>query len=84
MSDVTHMMTCQELVELITEYLDERLEVSARVRFEEHLGACPPCRTYLEQMRETIGALGRIPPESLSPRAEEELLAAFRDWAARR
>ena len=84
MSDVAHMMTCQELVELVTDYLEDRLEPPVRARFEEHLEACPPCGTYLEQMRDTIGALGRIPPESLSPHAEEDLLAAFRDWAARR
>ena len=84
MSDLAHMMTCQELVELVTEYLEGSLEPAVRARFEEHLEACPQCRIYVEQMRETIGALGRIPPESLSTEAQEELLAAFRDWAAGR
>jgi anti-sigma factor RsiW len=84
MSDAAHMMTCRELVELVTDYVEGRMEAPVRERFEEHLDACPACRIYLEQMRATIATLGRIPPESLSSRAEEELLAAFRDWAARR
>ncbi|HMC06608.1 MAG TPA: zf-HC2 domain-containing protein [Solirubrobacterales bacterium] len=83
MNDVREMMTCQELVELVTDYLEGRLDGRQRARFEEHLGECPPCDSYLEQMRETVGALGRIPPESLSPEAERTLLAAFHGWAAR-
>jgi anti-sigma factor RsiW len=74
------MMTCRELVELVTDYLEEQLDPRQRARFEEHLSQCAACITYLEEMRTTIDALGRIPPESLSPEAERELLAAFRDW----
>ena len=80
MNEVARMITCQELVELVTDYLEGRLDPAARARFEEHLGACPACVTYLEEMRLTIDALGRIPPESLSPDAERELLEAFRSW----
>ena len=80
MSDVTRMMTCRELVELVTDYLDDQLDPAQRARFDEHLGECPPCVVYVAEMRMTIAALGRIPPESLSPEAERELLAAFRDW----
>ena len=80
MSDATRMMTCQELVELVTDYLDDQLDERQRARFDEHLGECPPCVVYVDEMRMTIDALGRLPAESLSPDAERELLAAFRDW----
>jgi anti-sigma factor RsiW len=80
MSDVTRMMTCQELVELVTDYLDDQLDEGQRARFDEHLEECPPCVIYLHEMRMTIDALGRVPAESLSPDAERELLAAFRHW----
>ena len=80
MSDVTRMMTCRELVELVTDYLDDELDPAQRARFDEHLGECAPCVVYVDEMRMTIDALGRIPPESLSPDAERELLAAFRHW----
>jgi anti-sigma factor RsiW len=76
-------LTCQELVELVTDYLEDRLPATERARFEAHLGDCPHCRVYLEQMRHTLSLLGHLPAESLSPRAREALLAAFRDWAAR-
>ena len=76
----TPQMRCRELVELITDYLEGTLPASEHARFEHHLAGCDGCQAYLEQMRETIGALGRLPPESLSPEMERRLLDAFRDW----
>jgi anti-sigma factor RsiW len=76
----TAQLSCQELVELITEYLDGALAAADLARFERHLDGCDGCRAYLDQMRETIAALGRLPVESLSPEAEERLLAAFEGW----
>ena len=74
-------MPCQELVELVTDYLEDRLSPVDRTRFEAHIADCEYCATYLEQMRQTIRTLGRIPEESLSDDAREELLAAFRSWS---
>lgn len=73
-------MRCQELVELVTDYLEDRLSDDDRARFETHVGACRNCREYFRQMRETIGALGTLTPDSISPEVQDELLAAFRDW----
>ena len=73
-------MPCRELVELITEYLEDRLSPVDRARFEAHLAACEACRAFLEQFRQTIRALGRLPEESLSPEARSALLAAFRGF----
>jgi anti-sigma factor RsiW len=76
----TPEMICQELVEVITSYLEGAMAAGDVVRFEYHLRGCDGCRAYIEQMRETIAALGHLPPESLSRRAEEKLLAAFDGW----
>ena len=76
----TPEMTCKELVEVITEYLEGTLPGEDRTRFERHLAGCDGCQAYLDQMRETIRALGHLPPESLSPEAERALLEAFRGW----
>ena len=73
-------MTCQELVELVTDYLEGALPPGDRTRFEEHLTACAHCVTYIDQMRATIVALGRLRGAQLSDEASTELLAAFRDW----
>jgi anti-sigma factor RsiW len=73
-------MTCQELVELVTEYLEGSLPGEQRARFERHLAVCPGCEDYLQQMRLTIRATGRLAEESLDPHAREALLAVFRDW----
>ena len=76
-------MPCQDLVELVTDYLEDRLSPVDRTRFEAHLAVCSACGTYLEQIRRTIGALGCLPEESLSVEAREALLAAFRGWSRR-
>lgn len=73
-------LTCQELVELVTEYLEGSLPDAERARFEEHVMTCPPCRVHIDQMRRTISVVGRLSEESLSPAAEHDLLDAFRGW----
>jgi predicted anti-sigma-YlaC factor YlaD len=73
-------LTCKELVELVTEYLEERLPPSERLRFEQHLVGCAGCRNYLDQMRETIRLLGRLDEDSIAAPTREHLLRAFRDW----
>jgi anti-sigma factor RsiW len=76
-------LPCRELVELVTDYLENRLSPPDRARFEAHLEACEACRAFMDQFRQTIRALGRLPEESLSPEARAALLAAFRDWSRR-
>ncbi len=73
-------LSCRELVELVTDYLDGVLPEGERARFEAHIGGCDGCEVYLEQMRRTIELLGHLPPEALTPEAERELLEAFRGW----
>ena len=73
-------MTCQELVELVTEYLEGTLPSEQRARFEQHLAACPGCADYVQQMRLTIQASGQLAEASLEPRMREALLSVFRDW----
>ena len=76
-------MPCRELVELITDYLEDRLSPTDRASFEAHLAECEACRTYLEQFQQTIRALGHLPEDVLSSEAREALLAAFRGWSRR-
>jgi len=74
-------LTCQELVELVTAYLEEGLSARDRDRFERHLSYCPGCVTYVEQIRETVRLTGeQAREETLAPEARTELLAAFRTW----
>lgn len=80
MSGIHGELTCQELVELVTDYLEDRMPAAERRRFDEHLSACDGCATYLEQVRSTVAAAGRLPAGKLAPQAREALLAAFRGW----
>jgi anti-sigma factor RsiW len=74
-------LACIDVVELVTAYLEDALVPEDRERFEEHLVFCDGCSTYLEQMRATIAATGRVQVEALPGELEERLLAAFRDWS---
>ena len=76
-------LTCIELVELVTEYLEGGLSAAERERFEEHLGFCDWCVTYLDQMRQTLVAVGSLREDDVSPAMEASLLATFRGWKAR-
>jgi anti-sigma factor RsiW len=72
-------MPCQELVEVLTDYLDGVLEERDRMRLEAHLEECDACTAYLEDFRTLIAAAGRIEPEQITPEFEIGLLHAFRD-----
>jgi len=73
-------LTCKELVELVTDYLDGKLPADEVERFEEHLVYCGPCVTHLEQMQATIRTAGLLQEEDLEPAVADDLLAAFRGW----
>jgi anti-sigma factor RsiW len=73
---------CREMVELVTDYLEGTLTRSQRARFEAHLAGCPHCTEYLQQMRATIAAAGRLREEDLSPSMREEFGAIFERWRA--
>jgi len=74
----TDELTCQQLVELVTEYLEGALPPSERGRFEAHLADCDGCPTYVEQMRQTIIALGALADHDLPAPTKAALLRAFR------
>jgi predicted anti-sigma-YlaC factor YlaD len=73
-------ITCQELVELVTEYLEGTIDADMRVRFEQHLALCDGCTYYLEQMRETIRLSGKVTEDQIPVAQRGRLLQAFRDW----
>jgi anti-sigma factor RsiW len=73
-------LSCRELVELVTDYFEDALSPAERARFEAHVAACGGCTRYVEQLRATIAAVGRLEPEAVPPDAEAALLDAFRDW----
>ncbi len=75
-------MPCQELVELITAYLDSTLDAMDRERLEAHLGLCDACIAYIEQFRETIALTGRLRTDDLPPDTQADLLKVFKDWRA--
>jgi anti-sigma factor RsiW len=74
-------LVCRELVELVTEYLEDALTGADRAAFERHVDECEDCSIHLDQMRQTIRMLGELAPERLSPSAGAALLAEFRSWA---
>ena len=73
-------LTCHEVIEIITEYLEGALPADDRRRVEEHLAICDGCTTYLEQMRETIRLTGMLTEEQIPEDQKRDLLEAFRTW----
>lgn len=73
-------LTCKEMVELVTDYLEGALPPAIRTRFDQHLSGCDPCIVYIEQMRQTIATLGKLPEESIPASALDTLREHFRRW----
>lgn len=73
-------MACQDLVEVVTDYLEGALPPDLRQRFEQHLQICDACRSYVEQIRLTIRLSGKVEAPTLPSHARRELLDAFRGW----
>lgn len=73
-------MDCNELVELVTAYLDGSLDLETRARFDIHLLECDGCQNYVQQLQATVKTLGWVRGENLDPAFRARLLSAFRDW----
>jgi anti-sigma factor RsiW len=79
-TEALNPMTCQELVELVTEYLEGTLSATDTQRFEEHIELCPMCQVHLEQLRLTVRELGRLQERDIDPGVLAELQARFQSW----
>jgi Putative zinc-finger/short chain dehydrogenase len=75
-------LACQEVVELLGDYLEGVMPAAERARLEEHLAACEGCADYLEQLRTAIRLTGRLGGPSVPPETLAALLDAFRAWRA--
>jgi anti-sigma factor RsiW len=77
---MTEELTCQEVVELVNDYLGGHMSASDRERFEQHLAECDGCTTYIQQMKTTVALAGRLGEDSLTDDVKRDLLDAFRRW----
>jgi anti-sigma factor RsiW len=73
-------LTCREVIDLLTDYVEDALPEEERRRVEAHLAICDGCTTYLEQVRETIRLTGMLTEEQIPDEEKQRLLAAFREW----
>jgi anti-sigma factor RsiW len=73
-------LTCQEVVGLVTEYLESSLLPAARAQFEEHVDDCPGCHTYLQQIEQTITMLRQLAEGPMFPETRQQLLTLFQTW----
>ena len=73
-------LTCHDIIELLSTYIEDGLSAEDRRRVDEHLALCDGCTTYLEQMRETIRLSGMMTEEQVPDEEKTALLDAFRDW----
>jgi anti-sigma factor RsiW len=77
-------ISCREVVELVTAYLDGALSAEEHARMEAHLQACPYCVEYVDQIRMTarVAAVATAELELRPDRAA--LLDAFKEFRTTR
>jgi anti-sigma factor RsiW len=80
MAESPDHVTCQEVVDLVTGYLERALSPDETALFEQHLNFCDGCEWYVEQMRGTLEVVGRISAPDVPEEARDRLVAAFRGW----
>ena len=80
MAESADHVTCQEVVELVTDYFEGALAADEAELFEQHLNFCEGCDWYVDQMRATVATVGQIREEDVPPATRQRLLAVFRDW----
>jgi hypothetical protein len=80
MSESAEHITCHEVVELVSDYLDRALPADETSLFEQHLNFCGGCVWYVDQLRITVATAGLIREEDVPAETRERLLTAFRDW----
>ncbi len=77
------MLSCKDITDLLTEYLEGQLSFADRMQIKMHLAMCGHCRTYVDQLELTVQSCGEIPAPEVDDHLEQELLAVFRDWKSR-
>lgn len=75
------MLTCQQVTEIVTDYLEGQMPLWKRMQFQLHIGMCRHCREYLRQMKATIETVGQLPDEPLPEDVKEELRYRLRKLA---
>jgi anti-sigma factor RsiW len=80
MAESPDHITCREVVELVTDYLEGALSADETDLFEQHINFCEGCDWYVDQMRKTVATVGRISEDDIPAETRDRLLAAFRDW----
>jgi anti-sigma factor RsiW len=80
MLESSEHITCQEVVELVTGYLDGALPADEAALFEQHLNFCEGCVWYVDQIRKTASLVGQVREEHIPIETRQRLIVAFRDW----
>jgi anti-sigma factor RsiW len=73
-------ISCQEVVELVTDYVEQALPAEEASVFEQHLNFCDGCVWYVDQVRTTIDVVGELRAEDVPEETKSKLMTAFRDW----
>jgi anti-sigma factor RsiW len=73
-------ISCQEVVELVTDYIEQALPAEEASVFEQHLNFCDGCVVYVDQVRTTIDAVGKLSAEDVPADTKSKLMTAFHDW----
>lgn len=74
------MLSCQQITELVTEYLEGKMDAERRLEFDKHMGLCRHCRVYLKQMQSTVDMMGKLPDEPVPDGVMAELQQTFKQW----
>ena len=80
MSSDSINLSCRQVTDLVTNYVEGALPKNERLAFEQHVAICPPCRAYFAQMRTVVQVAGSLHEDDLPESVRANLVSAFRRW----
>lgn len=72
-------VTCREIADRATDYLEERLPIFTRAKIELHLASCSGCHDYVTQIslvKDTMALLSKQSPSPIKRLRLRELFVA--------
>ena len=72
-------VVCQQLVELVTCYVEGDLDPAVRDAVERHLAVCGHCTGYLDQVRRVLDLTAGVAPQPVPAGLLDDLIRRYRE-----
>lgn len=77
------MLTCREIAQSASDYLDCNVSWPRRMQMRLHLAMCRHCKRYVDQLALTIASVQASKPDPVDAATTDRIVAAIRESRAK-